>query len=186
MKTLSIYATTAIILLAAITTIVLSADLSWEVEKVNRDTSLKTLYILNRTTFWEYFFATDKYKREEGKRFHFEMSDVHMIDGEGPLNTNANVYAFIYTNGGQWQDHSILKYDLPVIMNNHNENTLWQKKGFMYQIWWPNRYTSVTAYAFAKCDTDYAKYRSKYDVYAEVPKKYNPMNIIHKRPAKVV
>lgn len=180
MKSLALYATITILLLAGITTIVYSVDLSWEEEPINRDTALHMLTI---NDYPEYYFATDKYKKEKNK-FDYYMSDKQGTDGDGPLYTTANIIALIYTNGGQWENFSSFAGDSDHIDSDrcqYIQPSLRFPLG-MYQVYEPNRKTGATAYAYAKCTTDYKKYKSKYEVYAEIPQTYNPMNIMRKKP----
>lgn len=172
-----------ILLLLGMTTLGRS-DLSFDDEEANRFTDAIDFEI---NTYPEYYFATDKYKKEKNK-FSFSMRDRTGTDGEDALSTGGNAYAHIYTSGGKWEHFSLLESDNDHIPQNYTGRIQPNlKKGLplgMYTVWEPNRWTESTAYAWASCTPDYDQYRSKYELYAEIGMEYSSDYTIRQKSKK--
>ena len=104
-------------------------------------------------------------------------------DGEWPLYSRADTWSELSDGGYEWVDSTRTnKNDPPPFLPENrrwivksNNSGVWQYKDYDERI-------TVSSYASVSCYTDYARYKTTYDLYAEVHRDFQWPNVRHVHP----
>ncbi len=111
----------------------------------------------------------------------FESVDRTGTDAEGPLYSTASTWSGLCDGGYSWYTTSIYTdYNNPP--SCWPENRRWTDNSLAWETKDYDERFAVSSYAYVSCNTDYNRYKTTYDLYAEVHSDFTWPNIRHVHP----